>query len=65
MGISGGGDYVEVVFFTGTAYLNGSSENRKAGIDMRYSEFFPLIPGVNLIQVDGAALTVLSNDSWA
>ncbi len=61
----GGGDYVEFNFFTGTAFLNGSGANRLAGVDMRYSDFFPLIPGDNFLSIVGASALVLSNGSWA
>ena len=58
-------NYVEVVHFTGTAYLNGNQANRKAGIDMTQSTFFPLVPGDNEILVTGADVTVLANSAWA
>jgi hypothetical protein len=61
----GGSDYVEFNFFTGQAFLNGSGANRKAGIDMRYSDFFPLVPGNNLVGSVGALARVLSNGAWA
>lgn len=67
-----GGDYIELEFFRETAYLNGSSSNRKAGIDWRVSDFFPLVPGDNEIEVTftggggTAALAVCkSNGAWA
>ncbi len=59
------GHYVEVNFFTGSAFLDGSGANRKAAIDMRYSEFFPLVPGDNDLSIFGAAATILSNGAWA
>ncbi len=61
----GGGDYVEFNFFTGTAFLNGSGSNLLAGVDMRYSDFFPLIPGDNFLNIVGASALVLSNGAWA
>lgn len=61
----GVGDYVEFDFFRNTAYLNGSGANRKAGIDITLSDFFPLNPGANLITVTGADATFLTNDAWA
>ncbi len=60
-----GGDYIEINFFTGQAFLNGSGANRKAGIDMRYSDFWPLVPGENLVACIGAPAVVLSNGAWA
>jgi hypothetical protein len=61
----GGGDYLEINFFTGEAFLNGSGADRIAGIDFRYSEFFPLVPGDNLVASIGASALVLSNGAWA
>jgi hypothetical protein len=57
--------YVEFVFFTGTAFLNGSGANRLAGLDFRYSDFFPLVPGDNMVEIFGASALVLSNGAWA
>jgi hypothetical protein len=61
----GGGDYVEFNFFTGEAFLNGSGANRKAGIDFRWTEFFPLVPGENILSLIGATGIVLSNGAFA
>ncbi len=60
-----GGDFLEINFFTGQVFLNGSGGNRKSGIDMRYSDFFPLIPGDNFLTILEATATVLSNGAWA
>lgn len=62
--IGGGGDYVEFDFFRNTAYLNGSGANRKPGIDVLESDFFPLEIGSNEISIDGADVTVLWQDAW-
>ena len=68
----GGSDYIEFEFFRETAYLNGSGANRKAGIDWRVSDFFPLVPGDNEIEINftggsGTATYALckSNGAWA
>jgi hypothetical protein len=66
----GGSDYVEIEFFRETAYLNGSSSNEKGGLDFRVSDFFPLVPGDNEIEINfiagGAATALLkSNGAWA
>ncbi len=58
------GDYVEVVFFEGKCFLNGNQAPRKAGLDMRYTEFFPLVPGENLIGAFGGDALVKSNSAW-
>ncbi len=63
--VPGSGSYVEINMFGGTAFLNGSSTNLLAGIDMRYSDFWPLIPGENQVAVIGATALVLSNGAWA
>lgn len=61
-----GPDYVEFVFFTGTAFLNGNQARRLAGVDFRYTTFFPLVPGPNLIEVTGTpSVIVKSNDYFA
>lgn len=59
------GHYVEVNFFTGGAFLDGSGANRKAAIDLRFSEFFPLVPGDNDLSIFGASATILSNGAFA
>lgn len=59
------GDYIEITFFTGRAFLNGSGANRKAGIDLRYSDFFPLVPGDNLLTITDATALIKSNGAWA
>jgi len=46
-------NYVEIDTFRETAFLNGSGDNRIAGIDVENSTFWPLFPGDNLIQVSG------------
>lgn len=61
----GGGDYVEIDTFRNTAYLNGDEANRKPGIDLLLSDFFPLVPGDNEITVTGATCDALVNDAWA
>jgi hypothetical protein len=61
----GSGAYVEFDFFRETAYLNGNGPSRMAGIDMLLSDFFPLVPGENRLQVSGTDVTVLSNHTWA
>lgn len=60
----GAGDYIEFDFFRGSAYLNGSGAKRMAGLDMRISEFFPLIPGDNTLNVLGASALVKSSCYW-
>lgn len=66
-----GGDYIEFSFFKQTAYLNGNSANRKAGIDMRYSDFYPLVFGANALTATffggggGTKFVVKSNDAFA
>ncbi len=59
------GHFVEVNFFTGSAFLDGSGANRKAAVDLRFSEFFPLVPGDNNLSIFGASATILSNGAWA
>lgn len=63
-----GGDYIEIDTFRNTAYLNGDEGNRKAGIDLLQTDFFPLVPGDNAITItsdDSATVDALINDAWA
>lgn len=59
------GNYVELDFFRGTAYLNGNSSNLIAGIDPTLSDFWHLVPGDNDISITGAGCDVLWNNAWA
>ena len=61
-----GGDYVEIDMFRGTAYLNGSGANRKSGIDLIASDFWPITPkpSGNSITVLGASADFLWNQAW-
>lgn len=61
----GGGDYLEIDFFRNTAYLNGSGADRISGIDIRVSDFFPIVPGPNSITLTGASGTAHTNGAWA
>ncbi len=61
----GGGAYVEINMFGGTAFKNGNEDNLLAGIDMRYTSFWPLVPGDNLVASIDATALVLSNGAWA
>lgn len=63
----GGGDYVEINCLRNTAYLNGNDKNMKAGIQMRSSDFFMLVPGANNITIDSGTGTseIEFNSAWA
>ncbi len=62
------GDFLRINFFRGTAYLNGDSTKYMAGIDMQGTDFFPLIPGANSIEIlggSGGGLALCrSNGAW-
>lgn len=66
-----GTEFVEIVFFTGTTFLNGNEANRLANIDFRSSDFFPLVPGENVIELapgttDATESAILKwNHAWA
>jgi hypothetical protein len=60
-----GGEYVELNFFNDTAYLNGDEDNMKAGIDILNSDFFPLVPGDNNLEIVGADMLIKSNNAWS
>lgn len=57
--------YVEIINFQATVFLDGDGANRKAGINMLTTDWFPLIPGDNEIWISGAAGLVKANDAWA
>jgi len=59
------GDFIFFDFFRNVAYRNGNLNNRKPGIDIRISDFFPLVPGANEIEVFGADALLKWNNSWA
>lgn len=65
------GDYVEIITRLETAFLNGTGADKARYIDWIASNFDPLQPGGNLIEVGfsgggaGTKLTVKSNDAWA
>jgi hypothetical protein len=67
----GGGDWIEFEFFRETAYLNGNVSSRKGSIDWRASDFFPLIPGANSIELaitgggGGGYAVIRSAGAWA
>ena len=61
-----GGDWVEFEFFRETAYLNGNVSGRKGSIDWSQSDFFPLVPGDNEIELSGGDhVVVKSAGAWA
>lgn len=47
------GHYAELTFFRNTVYLDGDQDNLKKGIDVAATDFFPLVPGENVITVSG------------
>lgn len=62
------GHYAELSFFRDTVYLDGNQDNLKKGIDVQYSDFFPLVPGENVLTVSGytgALIEMLWQPAWA
>lgn len=59
------GHYVELVFFNESAYLDGNVADYKPGIDILSTDWWPLMPGANLIEIDGASATVLWQNAYA
>lgn len=47
------GHYAEIITFRNTIYLDGNSTNLKSGIDIPSSDFWPIVPGTNVITVGG------------
>lgn len=60
-----GGSYAEFDMFANTVYLDGDQNNLLPGIGMAVSDFWPLVIGNNLLQVDGANADILWQDAWA
>jgi hypothetical protein len=69
----GGGDYVEIDTFKGTAFLNGSGADLLAGIDPDLTEFWPALPvnlGGSVADVTGLGTfaapnaTLLAHHAW-
>lgn len=65
----GSGNILEIDTFKDSAYLGiggppGDDSNRKAGIDLGQSDFFPIAPGANTITAD-VPTTFLVNDAYA
>lgn len=58
------GHYVEIDTIRETAWLDGDVAPRKAGIDLEETDFFPLVPGDNDIEITGATVDALVNDAW-
>jgi len=60
------GDYLEIDCFRNTAFVNGDGASRIDGFDPELSDFFPLVPGENLINCSGMdELVTLVNNAWA
>jgi hypothetical protein len=66
------GEWIEFEFFRETAYANSAPRQRKGSIDWRVSDFFPLVPGDNLVELaliggGGSSSYALckSNGAWA
>lgn len=49
----GPAEYIEIITFANTVYLNGNGPSRKAGIDIVTSDFFPLVVGDNELTISG------------
>lgn len=62
--ISGGGNYVEIVTFLGTAYKNGSSTDLIASIDAVNTDFFTIAPGGTNVSISGANAHVFTNNAY-
>lgn len=59
------GHYAEINFFAGSIFLDGDGADLIAGLDPTSTDFWTLIHGTQEIAATGAAITVLSNNSWA
>lgn len=65
----GPGHYIEIDFWRNTVYLDGNVSNYKAGIDIAASDFWPISPGANAIQMTGGftgtSTDILWQNAWA
>ena len=59
-----GGHYIEFDMFRNTAYLDGDVANRKAGIVLSTSDFWPMVQGTNTIHPEGCDIDVLWQSAW-
>jgi hypothetical protein len=60
----GPSDYIEINTFENTCYLNGDGPSRKAGIDITASDFWQLVVGDNLIEIDGGTSAPTVHILW-
>lgn len=63
----GVGHYAEIDFFRQTIFLDGHFANLSAGIDVTLSDFFPLVPGDNVLTVGaytGSQIDVLWQNAY-
>jgi hypothetical protein len=62
------GDYGLVGTFAENIYLNGAGLNLKPGVDVEQSDYWPLAPGPNTVQIEngdsGVTIDVIWNDAW-
>lgn len=61
----GGGDTAEISCFRNTIYKNGDGANMLPGFVLPTSDFLTLVPGDNLVTLDGADGTIKFNNGWA
>lgn len=60
----GGGDYAFVGCFANNIFLNDDQVNLMAGVDVEFSEFFGLQPGLNEITITDATADMLWTPGW-
>lgn len=61
----GAGHYAEIDFFAGTIYRDGDPNiDLIAGLDPAATDLFPIPPGGQRVDVAGATVDMLSQDSW-
>lgn len=59
-----GGHYAEIDTFQGSIFLDGDGADLSASLDPAQTDMFPLQPGAQTIGIDGADLTILTNNAW-
>lgn len=59
-----GGSWASFDFFRNTCYMNDDQANLLPGIDPTVSDFFPMIPGENIINMTALFVHVLMQDAF-
>lgn len=59
------GHYVEIDTFRNVMYIDGDQANALPGLVIPQSDFWPLVPGNNVVAVVGGDVLVKANSAWS